>query len=467
VRLGSRLGRFTKRGAVALAAAAALGGAWAPGGAAAVAPAAGKTPEVTLGPSLTATPGVVVTMPPAGISIEYPVMAMAFGSAACPPPVLVAELRRLGSPPLELGGASQDETAPAGAAPQPPTSWETGTLYQLPGSFWSQMRCLLQSTAEPLTAGLNMRTGNLAWATQMASEAQGAAVNGLSFSLGNEPDIYRLPNYAALSRPVANEEAVETNLYMQLANYLKPAIGSSPLVGPELATSADWRHVLPSVIRTLGVRTIGVHLYPLSRCKTPRESTIKGLLSARAGQSPERLAWVAADARALHVPAILSESNSISCGGLAGVSDTPAAAVWALRFGLTAIEKGFSEVRFHFSGNSYDPFLVRGSHVLERPEADALLALNQWLPVGSTVRAVPVKGLVASAVGEPNGASLLILDNEGAHAARLVLRGASAVRLTSLTAQSAGLGVRNLGSASSRIPISVAPNTVVAVTFTP
>jgi hypothetical protein len=454
-------------GAVAFAAAAALAAGWAGAGPAAAAVKPQTTPQITLGPSLTTTPGVTVTMPPAGISIEYPVMALAMGSAPCPPPSLIAELRRLGSPPLELGGASQDETAPPGGLPQPPTSWDNATLYQLPGAFWSQLHCLLQNTTEPLTAGLNLRTGNLAWATQMATEAQGAAVNGLSFSLGNEPDIYKLPNYAALTKPVPNEELVETNLYMQLANYLKPAIGSAPLVGPELATSANWRETLPGVIKTLGVRTIGVHLYPLSRCKTPRASTIKGLLSAEAAQSPGRLAWVAADARALRVPAIISESNSISCGGLAGVSDTPAAAVWALRFGLTALEKGFAEVRFHFSGNSYDPFLVRGSRILERPEADALAALNQWLPVGSTVRAVAVKGLVAAAVGEPNGSTRLILDNETAHVAPLLLRGASAVQLTTLTAQFAGLGVRNLGSSSGRIPISVAPNSVVTVTSAP
>ena len=127
---------------------------------------------------------------------------------------------------------SQDETAPPGSAPEPPTSWQTATLYPLPAGFWGQLHCLLSSTHEQLTVGLNMRTGSLAWATQMAGEARAAAVNGLSFSLGNEPDLYELPNYAALDKPFAGEEAAAAALYEQLAAYLKPAVGSEPLVGP-------------------------------------------------------------------------------------------------------------------------------------------------------------------------------------------------------------------------------------------
>src|SRR4051812_34016334 len=154
--------------------------------------------EVVLTPRLTAPPGVTVTMPPVGLSIEYPTMAQALGGEACPPPALVAELLRLGSPPLELGGVTQDLTVPSGGLSGPPTSWEAATLYPLPTAFWSQLHCLLSGSRDPLTVGLNARSGNVAWATATAAAAQGAATNGLSFSLGNEPDLYKLPNYASL-----------------------------------------------------------------------------------------------------------------------------------------------------------------------------------------------------------------------------------------------------------------------------
>src|SRR4029077_9742992 len=112
-------------------------------------------------------------------------------------------------------------------------------------------------------------------------------------------------------------------------------------------------------------------------CGSPRAVTIKGLLSSRAANAPARLAWVVADARAAGAPAIISEANSVSCGGLGGVSDSPATAVWAARFVLSALKTGFGEVRFHFSGGSYDPFVVQGAQVLTRPLESVLAGLNQ------------------------------------------------------------------------------------------
>ncbi len=168
------------------------------------------------------------------------------------------------------------------------------------------------------------------------------------------------------------------------------------------------------------------------------------------------------------MPAIISEANSASCGGVAGVSDSPAAAVWAVRFVLTALKTGFQEVRFHFSGGPYDPFVVRGESVLTRPIESALAALNQWLPVGATLRTLSgVRGLVASGVGEPAtspggpagtsgpagttgtaGETMLILDNEHARARPVVLRGARSVSVQELTPARRGLADRATERAS-------------------
>src|SRR5271170_4820348 len=81
-------------------------------------------PAVHFPSTLAGSPAVGITMPPVGLSLEYPVMAQAMGSGECPPPALTAELQRLGSPPLELAGQSQDMTAPSGAVPNPVGSWE-------------------------------------------------------------------------------------------------------------------------------------------------------------------------------------------------------------------------------------------------------------------------------------------------------------------------------------------------------
>src|SRR6516165_7387751 len=401
-------------------------------------------------------PGVRVTMPPVGLSIEYSVIAAELGTGACPPAALVGELLRLGPPPLALAGASQDLTVPSGALTGTPASWETATLYPLPGSFWSQLHCLLSSVKEPLTVGINAERGSLSWAQQMVAGAQSAATNGLDFSLGNEPDLYILPNYASLGQKLSLEEDVAAvNLYLRLATYLRQAIGGFASVGPELASAKHWQRQLRGVV--------GVHLYPFSRCKDPRAATIAGLLSARAGDAPRSLAWVVADARAAGLPAIISEANSISCGGIAGVSDTPAAAVWAARFVLSALKTGFGEVRFHLSGASYDPFSVRGGELLRRPLESALFALNRWLPVGSSLRtARGAPGLLATAVSGIPGGARLILDNEQARAQTIVLPAAHAVIVESLSATRSGLGTLTLHPSAGHIRIRVAGNSVLA-----
>ncbi len=359
----------------------------------------------------------------------------------------------------------------------------------MPAAFWSELHCLLSATPDPLTVGLNAKTGEPSWATQMVAGAQSAATNGLSFSLGNEPDLYYLPNYTSLSRPLPGEEAAAVSAYLQVAASVQQAVAGAPVIGPELARPAHWRGQLPRVIAALHEQTVGVHLYPLTSCVTPKAVTIKGLLSARAADTPRGLQWVVADAAAAHVPAIISEANSASCGGVAGVSDSPASAVWAVRFVLSALKTGFQEVRFHFSGAPYDPFVLAGETVRARPIQSALVALNRWLPVGATLRTIPdVRGLEASSVSEPAGGpggpasetgapasgtgtpaggTVLILDNERARAQPVLLRGARSVSVQTLSPTHTGLEAAQLTSPRERIKLTVAPNSVLAVSPSP
>ncbi|HTR89507.1 MAG TPA: hypothetical protein VMG62_05295 [Solirubrobacteraceae bacterium] len=407
---------------------------------------------------------VAVSMPPVGLSIEYSVLAEYLGSGACPPQGLVEVLQRLGSPPLALAGDSQDMTAPSGALSEAPASWEAATLYPLPAAFWSQLHCLLSATHDPLAAGVNAERGALGWAQQIVAGAQSAATNGLEVSIGNEPDLYDLPDYASLaSRPVG-EDVAAVNLYLQIASHLRQSIAGAALIGPELAVASRWRGQLPRVISQLGLRTVGVHEYPLSACASSRAVTLHGLLSAYAANAVRKLAWVVADANAARVPAILSEVNSASCGGVAGVSDRPAAGVWAVRFVLSALKTGFREVRFHLSGGAYDPFVMRAGAVLERPLESALVALNRWLPVGATVQSLAgVHGLVATSVSSPGSVAELILDNETPHRQVAKLVGSLPVKVEALAPAHAGIRGGTLTPRHGRLRLRVAPNTVLVL----
>jgi hypothetical protein len=446
------------------------------------------SPHHTAGPSEVALPlssagGVPVVMRPVGLSLEYSTMALDLGTGPCPPPALTAELRRLGSPPLALAGESQDLTAPPGALTGVAPSWETATLYSLPAPFWTQLHCLLSGAGDLLSVGLNLRKGVPAWATLMAAGAVGAATNGLEFSLGNEPDLYSLHNYPALAEPLPQSELTAVSLYLQLAGAMEPAVGTFPVIGPEVALPARWRRQLPHVISQLHERTVGVHQYPLSACNGPGGVTIPRLLAPAAAIAPRGLAWVVADARAAGVPAIISEANSASCGGKAGVSDTPAAAVWAVRYVLSALETGFDEVRFHLSGGAYDPFVVNGASVIDRPLESALVALNQWLPPGASIRNIAgIRGLVATEIAAPPAVTptgttpgatpttattpatpQLILDNEGAKPQTVVLRGAGPAQLQLLSATRTGVQSTQLAATGTRTTLTVPANSVIAV----
>jgi hypothetical protein len=458
--LASPIGALLAGGALHSAAAYAAG---APTGSSGAPNEGGLASGVDLLPAAGGGPRVRITLPPIGLSIEYPLIAQEFGTGACPPPALVAELLRMGSPPLHLGGNSQDLTVPSGAIPPPYPSFEDATLYYLPANFWTQLHCLLSATREHLTAGLNADRGELSWAQQMVAGAESAATNGVDFSLGNEPDLYYLPNYASLGQASVNE-GESVNLYLQVASYLRQAIGSAPLLGPELAIAENWRHQLLRVIDTLHFQTVGVHLYPLSACSDPASVTIPRLLSKRSADAPRKLAWVVADARAAGVPAILSEANSASCGGKAGVSDTPAAAVWSVGYVLSALETGFQEVRFHLSGGPYDPFVVEGTRVIERPLASALAALQRWLPVGATVQTLSgVRGLGTTAVSGPPSGAQLIFDNEHTRAQSVVLHSAEPLRVEALGPTRPGVLTRVLPAHQGSVKLDVPPDSVLAV----
>jgi hypothetical protein len=407
-------------------------------------------------------------MAPVGLSLEYPVMVADLGPAACPPPALSSELRRLGSPPIELAGQSQDFTAPAEAVPVSPSSWEGLSTYTLPGTFWSQLHCLLSGSPDPLTVGLNARIGLPSWAAQMVAGAESAATNGLSFSLGNEPDLYYLPNYASLDKVLPGEEAIDVARYLQVASSLKAQVGGAPVIAPEISGPHNWRASLPRVISALGAATVGIHAYPLSVCQTPRAATLSGLLEPSVGNAPASLAWVVADAGAAKAPAIISEANSVSCGGKAGVSDSPAAAVWALRFVLAALRTGFREVRFHFSGDPYDPFIMRAGQLLQRPLETAMAALNRWLPVGSKVRTLAaIGGVRVSVLATPAGAPTLILDNEQRSASVLLLKGAAALSVQELGPARPGFVAVGAAASHGAFRLALPANTVAAVTWTP
>jgi len=65
-----------------------------------------------------------------------------------------------------------------------------------------------------------------------------------------------------------------------------------------------------------------------------------------------------ARAQEANKPFIMFETNTASCGGFPGVSDSYGAALWAMDYGFQMAYSNFSNALLHFGGQNtyYNPF---------------------------------------------------------------------------------------------------------------
>jgi hypothetical protein len=327
----------------------------------------------------------LVVQSPFGLSIEYPLLQRVLGTGPCPSPALVSTLRELGSPSIRIGGDSQDLAGPTAAY-----HYDIGA----PGApFWTTLGCLARESGSPIVVGLNFATNALADQQSMIAAAQQAVPAAqLSFSLGNEPDLYTIshiiPNEPGFIVPSFRSPPWTAGLFVSEWQSRRAQLGAIRLEGPDLA-GTGWRAATEAALRADPPSQVDAHGYPtVAPCgKGGLSATAAHLLSAHASVGmAEKLSWLARAAHAIGRPAVISETNSASCGGRPGVSDAPVSGMWAIRYTIAALLAGFQQVRFHSAGTSYDP-LVFGSDggVTMRPLGKALLFLHRWLPVGSRI----------------------------------------------------------------------------------
>jgi hypothetical protein len=402
----------------------------------------------------------IVDRSPFGLSIEYPLLERALGSGACPGAALVATLRELGSPSLRIGGDSQDLAGPTAAY-----------HFFIPPSFWSTLGCLARETGMQITVGLNFADAPLADdLTTIAQAEQAVPAAQLSFSLGNEPDLYGIshifPDEPGVTVPAFRPSPWTAGQYASEWQSRRAALGPIRIEGPDLA-GIGWRSEIERLLESDPPNVMDVHAYPTSACAPPLTTTAR-LLSEHASVGlVEKYDWLSSAARAADRPAIISESNSASCGGKPGVSDTPVAGVWAARYVLAALLAGFQQVRFHSAGGSYDPLVFNaGGTVTLQPLGHALLFLHRWIPLGSRVEpSSRVAGVLAAKVSRSGHSSVilssfsskpLVYEVEVAGNARLV-RSETLTTASSIEV-SASVAVR-----AHRARLTLVPNTVVAI----
>jgi hypothetical protein len=284
---------------------------------------------------------------------------------------LMTLLRSLGRGVLRFGGVSADEQAAWVEPGAPLPRWANTSI--TPHNF-AGIATLARETGWRvlLTVTLGHYDPHAAAREAAAAHAVlGPALAGIE--IGNEPDRFigkhLRPDgwdFATYSRQVAAYRAA-----------IEAAAPGTPIAGPDPATGTDGLLWLRAAARTLHPALLTDHYYPLSSCGY--KPTVGELLSPnlRAG-TDQMLASMLAIARRVHSPLRIDETNSISCEGRRGVSDTFASTLWALDYIARAIRAGAVGVNFHdlpSKPGSYSPLLAPTATT---PSVGAWHAQPEW-----------------------------------------------------------------------------------------
>jgi hypothetical protein len=350
------------------------------------APVGTTTPVTPVGPppARKPPPPARITGPPSpplppsfvGLSVETSLVTSWFSPAGCHSPVQQA-LAMLGRPEIRVGGNSQDRLWPA--APLPP-----GESQVADAPYLHALHCLA-AIGSPLLVGLNLLGDDpAATGTVLGEVASVVPPSLLMIALGNEPDQYggRLPLPGGFTGYLQEYDELRAALRVGFGGPLPQIAGPDPSTSRWITQTADF-------IATERPNVADVHVYGLNGCHrtlgTPDYPSIRHLLAA--GSSTKLIAAldpVLVAARAADIRAQISEANSVACGGVAGISDAPASALWGLDLFATAAQAGFSHIEIHNSGGVYDPLVLDADGALTfRPLWSAIYLADQLWPAGS------------------------------------------------------------------------------------
>ncbi|KAJ8520351.1 hypothetical protein ONZ45_g2843 [Pleurotus djamor] len=237
----------------------------------------------------------------------------------------------------------------------------------------------------------------------------------LGLQAGNEPDLYarhgkrpetwHIPDYTAELQALI--QAIQANPNIPVKNNL---------IGPSIA-SADWTPEQlweTGYIQTFSndLAILSVEHYPNNNCvaqfggaggvKVPQDE-FHAYLNHNAGRDlVNPYLFTSQLAQQAGKPFMMFETNTASCGGFAGISDTFGAALWALDYGYQMAHANFSGAMFHVGGQNvyYNPFTAPPTNQS---------AFHQWT-VGAIFYSVLV---MTESFGKSNQSQILDLNANG------------------------------------------------------
>ncbi|HEX9538976.1 MAG TPA: hypothetical protein VGA04_12485 [Streptosporangiaceae bacterium] len=259
-----------------------------------------------------------------------------------------ALLKNLGYGVLRFGGNSVDRA----------------TFHGITASNLNSLAALVSATGWKVNYSENL--GHYV-ASQVTSDAGAVSrklgAHLLAFACGNEPEHFP----ALLLRPASYTEAMYLTEVAKCFAAIHAGAPGAPVSGPNTYHVA-WLPPYAAAVKAgkLHVSSLDEQYYPMTHCgQTPTPGGSTTLLSrTTASNEAAQLNSIASSAAVAGTPFVLGETNSASCTGIPDMSNTYAAALWAVDWALLAAEKGATGIYFHgglsTTCTSYTPICKTG-----------------------------------------------------------------------------------------------------------
>jgi len=317
-----------------------------------------------------------------------------------------------------------------------------------------QLRTFLDATGWRLIWGLNLGTGTVENAVEEARAVTDAVGERLiAFEAGNEPDLFSRAGH----RQGTYDYAAWHSEFRRYKSAIRAVLPRAPFAGPDIAmASLDWMQSFAKD-EAGDLALLTAHHYITGQANPA--ATIDFMLAEEKKYQPA-LSKFQAISESARVPWRMCETASFSGGGKAGVSDTFAAALWALDYLFVLSSYGCAGVNMETGVNhlgvisKYTPISddLAGHHATA-PEYYGLLAFAEGSKGEQISLALDAGGLNLTAYAVRLGANvtLTVINKDISRDASVSISGVSAkqARVMRLSAPSltAATGI-SLGGAA-------------------
>jgi hypothetical protein len=338
---------------------------------------------------------------------------------------------------IRVGGNTSDFSRyDAGGAP---VSSPKGTVVNQ--ANLRQLKTFLDAIGWTLIWGLNLgddKLDNAVAEARAVAEIMGDRL--LALEIGNEPDLFSRSGH----RGPAYDYAMWHADYRRYKTAIRSVLPRVPFAGPDLAGATDWMEQFARD-EADDIALLTAHHYITGQANPA--ATLDTMLAANPRYEPA-LARFQAAAETAHKPWRMCETASFSGGGKAGVSDTAAAALWALDYLFVLAGHGCAGVNMETGVNHlgwishYTPISddLKG-HYGAAPEYYGLLAFS--LAGRGELIAVRCEpggvNLTAYATRQKDDLCLTVINKDQAQDAHVTINGARLTRAQAMRLTTASL----------------------------